>query len=223
MSGAHYPIRFLGDALVFPPPEASSREGLLAAGGDLSPERLLLAYRSGIFPWFSDDSLILWWSPDPRMVLFPERLKVSRSMAKILQRGDFAITKNQRFPEVIRACAQIRRKGQPGTWITEEMVEAYIQLHRLGYAVSYEAWQEGELVGGLYGVEPGGIFCGESMFSKVSNASKAAFIYMVREQAALGCRLIDCQMYTPHLASLGAEPVPRADFLHILRESQKQA
>ncbi len=219
MSAARHPIRFLGEALDFPPPESSGPEGLLAAGGDLSPERLLLAYRSGIFPWFNDDSLILWWSPDPRMVLFPDRLKVSRSMSRILQRGDFAITKNQCFTEVIRACAHIRRKGEPGTWITEQMVEAYIELHRLGHAVSYEAWQGDQLAGGLYGVELGRIFCGESMFSKVSNASKAAFIFMVREQAEQGCQLIDCQMYTPHLASLGAAPLPRAEFLAMVRAS----
>ncbi len=217
MSAARHPIRFLGEALAFPPPEASGPEGLLAAGGDLSPERLLLAYRSGIFPWFNDDSLILWWSPDPRMVLFPKQLKVSRSMSKIIERGDFTITKNQRFPEVIRACAHILRKGEPGTWITEQMIAAYTELHRLGYAVSYEAWQGDQLAGGLYGVELGGIFCGESMFSRVSNASKAAFIQMVREQEDRGCRLIDCQMYTPHLASLGAGPVARAEFLAMIR------
>lgn len=217
MSAARHPIRFLGEALEFPPPEASGPEGLLAAGGDLSPGRLLLAYRSGIFPWFNDDSLILWWSPDPRMVLFPEHLKVSKSMSKILQRGDFTITKNQCFAEVIESCAQISRKGEPGTWITQQMVEAYSELHRQGYAVSYEAWQGEQLAGGLYGVELGHVFCGESMFSRVSNASKAAFIYMVREQSAAGCRLIDCQMYTPHLASLGAAPVARAEFLAMLR------
>lgn len=220
MSAARHPIRFLGEALEFPPPETAGPEGLLAAGGDLSAERLLLAYRSGIFPWFNDDSLILWWSPDPRMVLFPGQLKVSKSMSKVVQRGDFAITKNQRFTEVIRACANIRRKGEPGTWITEQMVEAYTELNRLGYAVSYEAWQNGQLAGGLYGVELGGLFCGESMFSKVSNASKAAFIHMVREQAAKGCRLIDCQMYTPHLASLGAATIPRIDFLSLVREAR---
>ena len=149
MSAARNPIRFLGEALVFPPPEAAGPDGLVAAGGDLSPERLMLAYRSGIFPWFNEDSLILWWSPDPRMVLFPEHLKVSKSMRKIVERGDFTITRNRSFPEVIRACARIRRKGEHGTWITRQMELAYNRLHRLGHAVSYEAWQGDALVGGL--------------------------------------------------------------------------
>ena len=221
MSAARNPIRFLGEALAFPPPEAAGPDGLVAAGGDLSPERLMLAYRSGIFPWFNDDSLILWWSPDPRMVLFPERLKVSKSMRKTLERGDFTITRNQAFPEVIRACARIRRKGEQGTWITRQMEVAYNRLHRLGHAVSYEAWQGDALVGGLYGVDLGGIFCGESMFSTVPNASKAAFIHMVRELSGKGYSMIDCQVYTPHLASLGAEPIPRADFLERLRKALK--
>jgi leucyl/phenylalanyl-tRNA--protein transferase len=221
MSDARNPIRFLGEALAFPPPEAAGPDGLVAAGGDLSPERLMLAYRSGIFPWFNDDSLILWWSPDPRMVLFPEHLKVSRSMRKILERGDFTITRNRSFPEVIRACARIRRKGEQGTWITRQMELAYTRLHQLGHAVSYEAWQGDSLVGGLYGVDLGGIFCGESMFSRVPNASKAAFIHMVRDLAGKGYTLIDCQVYTPHLASLGAERIPRRQFLERLREAIK--
>lgn len=221
MSAARNPIRFLGEALVFPPPEAAGPDGLVAVGGDLSPERLMLAYRSGIFPWFNDDSPILWWSPDPRMVLFPEHLKVSKSMRKILERGDFTITRNRSFPEVIRACARIRRKGEQGTWITRQMEMAYTRLHRLGHAVSYEAWQGDSLVGGLYGVDLGGIFCGESMFSRVPNASKAAFIHMVRDLAGKGYALIDCQVYTAHLASLGAERIPRRQFLDRLRDAIK--
>lgn len=217
MSAARNPIPFLGEALVFPSPKAAGRDGLVAAGGDLSPERLMLAYRSGIFPWFNDDSLILWWSPDPRMVLFPEDLKVSRSMRKVLERGDFTITRNQCFGEVIRACARIRRKGEQGTWITRQMEAAYNRLHGLGHAVSYEAWQGDTLVGGLYGIDLGTVFCGESMFSQVPNASKAAFIYMARDLANKGYSMIDCQVYTPHLASLGAREIPREEFLQILK------
>jgi len=217
------PIPFLGGALVFPSPETAGPDGLLAAGGDLSPERLMLAYRSGIFPWFNDDSLILWWSPDPRMVLFPEHLKISRSMRKVLERGDFTITRNQCFPEVIKACARIRRKGEQGTWITRQMEEAYNRLHRLGQAVSYEAWQGDDLAGGLYGIDLGGVFCGESMFSRAPNASKAAFIHMVHELKGRGYAMIDCQVYTPHLASLGAERISRARFLEELRQGLQPA
>ncbi len=217
MSQPRIPVPFLGEALVFPHPESAGPEGLLAVGGDLSPERLMLAYRSGIFPWYNDDSLILWWSPDPRMVLFPERLKISKSMRRVLDKGTFRVTRNQRFEEVITHCARVRRKGQPGTWITDRMEQAYTELHRLGHAVSYEVWSGEELVGGLYGVDLGHIFCGESMFSLVSNASKVGFIHMVRERLQAGCRLIDCQVYTEHLASLGAEEIPRRRFLKILQ------
>ncbi len=216
MSEPRQPIPLLTEALVFPSPESAGAEGLLAIGGDLRPERLLLAYQQGIFPWFNDDSLILWWSPDPRMVLFPEKLKISKSMRSFLRKDHFRVTRNRCFSEVLMQCAKVPRKEQTGTWITDRMQQAYMELHKLGKAVSYEVWQDRELVGGLYGVDLGHVFCGESMFSKVSNASKVAFIHMVREQVQQGCRLIDCQMHTPHLESLGAEEIPRAAFLKLL-------
>ena len=161
-------IVFLTEELVFPPLENASSEGLLAVGGDLSPERLQLAYYSGIFPWFNEDSLILWWSPDPRMVLFPDKIKVSKSMRKILEGDRFRCTKNKCFAEVIDQCARIERKGQEGTWITRAMKDAYLKLHEIGLAVSWEVWEGDKLVGGLYGVDLGHVFCGESMFSKAS-------------------------------------------------------
>lgn len=217
MSQSRYPIPFLSEALVFPPAEGAGPEGLVAAGGDLSPERLLLAYRSGIFPWFNEDALILWWSPDPRMVLFPSELRISKSMKKVLASGRFRVTRNKAFEQVIDACAQIPRKEGLGTWITPGMRQAYLELYRQGHAVSYEVWQEGELVGGLYGVDLGNVFCGESMFSRVSNASKAAFIHMVQDLKQQGYTLVDCQVHTPHLESLGAREIPRADFLGVLK------
>lgn len=217
MPASHAPVPYLGDALVFPPAGSAGPDGLLAMGGDLKPERLLLAYRSGIFPWFSDDSLILWWSPDPRMVLFPEELRVSKSMRRVMGKGTFRITKNQCFAAVVTACADAFRNGQDGTWITPGMEAAYTRLHEAGHAVSYEAWQGSELVGGLYGVDLGGVFCGESMFTRVSNASKAAFIHMVRELEGRDYRLVDCQVHTPHLESLGARLIPRAQFLNLLK------
>jgi leucyl/phenylalanyl-tRNA--protein transferase len=212
------PIYFLDERLVFPPVEYASRDGLLAVGGDLSPERLLLAYQSGIFPWFNDDSLILWWSPDPRMVLFPEKVKISKSMRRILQKGHFRITKNKEFEAVIRHCATAPRPGQDGTWITENMVQAYIALHHKGIAHSYEVWEADELVGGLYGIDLGHIFCGESMFSVQTNASKFAYIKLAEELQEKNYYLIDCQNYTKHLESLGAEEIPRAEYLKILKK-----
>lgn len=217
MSSAKSRIPLLGNAMVFPPAETAGPDGLLALGGDLEPERLLLAYRSGIFPWFSDDSLLLWWSPDPRMVLFPKDLRVSRSMRRLMEKEVFRVTRNQCFERVIAACAEVSRKGQEGTWITSGMEAAYIRLHEAGHAVSYEVWQGNELVGGLYGVDLGGVFCGESMFSHVSNASKAGFIQMVRELQEKKYRMVDCQVYTPHLESLGAGLISRRDFLGILQ------
>ncbi|MEO0528285.1 MAG: leucyl/phenylalanyl-tRNA--protein transferase [Bacteroidota bacterium] len=207
---------FLNERLEFPNPERANAEGLLAVGGDLSPERLLLAYQSGIFPWFNEDHLILWWSPDPRMVLFPEHIKVSKSMRKVLRSTQFKLTKNKCFNRVIDRCASIKREGQEGTWITEAMKKAYLKLHERGFAVSYEVWENDELVGGLYGINLGYIFCGESMFSTKSNASKFAFIKMAQELAQKKYRLIDCQLYTKHLESLGAEEIPRAQFIKIL-------
>lgn len=217
MSKPRIPVPLLSDAHVFPPASKASSEGLVAVGGDLHPERLLLAYRSGIFPWFNTDSLILWWSPDPRMVLFPERLRISKSMRRLLRKGNFQVTRNRCFTEVITQCAQISRKNQDGTWITHRMQEAYDLLHDLGHAVSYEVWENKKLVGGLYGIDLGGVFCGESMFSTVSNASKIAFIHMVEDCKAKNYALIDCQVYTEHLESLGAEEIQREAFLKILK------
>ena len=212
------PLFALGKELVFPPVEMSEPDGLLAVGGDLSAERILLAYRQGIFPWYEGNH-ILWWSPDPRFVLFPEHLRISKSMQQLIRKEAFQFTVNQSFELVISACKTISRRGQEGTWITPEMKEAYISLHSQGYAQSAEAWKDGELVGGLYGIRLGNVFCGESMFSKVSNASKFAFINLIQYLNAEGLRMVDCQVYTPHLESLGAEMIPRQEFLHILKEA----
>ena len=207
--------------LEFPPVENANEEGLLAVGGDLSPERLLLAYKSGIFPWYNDDAIIMWWSPDPRMILRPREVKISKSMRKILKSDSFQLTKNKSFQEVIRNCSQIERKAQDGTWITQKMQNAYGKLHQMGKAVSYEVWQDTTLVGGLYGIDLGHVFCGESMFSKVSNASKFAFIKMAQELESKNYLMVDCQMYTDHLASLGAKEVPRETFLELLKGENK--
>ena len=212
------PLTFLTNDLYFPSVENATAEGLLAVGGDLSPERLILAYKSGIFPWFNEGSLILWWSPDPRMVLFPERIKISKSMRKVLKNNQFSYTKNNCFEAVIDQCALAKREGQEGTWITHEMKEAYLKLHELGYAQSYEIWQDDKMVGGLYGIDLGHIFCGESMFSLVSNASKFAFIKLADELQQKKYSLIDCQLYTKHLESLGAEEIPRSRFIEILNK-----
>ncbi|MDF0715127.1 leucyl/phenylalanyl-tRNA--protein transferase [Muricauda sp. 334s03] len=203
--------------LEFPPVDTASEDGLLAVGGDLSPERLLLAYKNGIFPWFNDDSLILWWAPDPRMILHPNKVKVSKSMRKVIRDGAFTLTKNTCFEQVMDYCAQIERKGQDGTWITPEMKTAYMNLYKKGHAKSFEVWEDGELVGGLYGVDLGHVFCGESMFSLRPNASKFAFIEMAREFGEKGYKIIDCQVHTDHLESMGAELIPRKDFLEILQ------
>jgi leucyl/phenylalanyl-tRNA--protein transferase len=208
---------FLTRELYFPPIDDSSAEGIVAIGGDLSPERLLLAYRSGIFPWFEDDEPILWWSPPERMVLFFDELKVSKSMRNIINRGFFRITFNTAFKDVITNCRDIKRDGQPGTWITEDMTEAYCRLHEMGIAKSVEVWQGDDLVGGLYGVDLGHIFCGESMFSKVSNASKIAFIALAKQLELANYRLLDCQVHNEHLESLGAREIDREDFLEILK------
>lgn len=211
------PLHFLSKRLEFPPVDSASEDGLLAVGGDLSPERLLLAYKNGIFPWFNNDSLILWWAPDPRMVLFPEKVKVSKSMRKVIADGIFTLTQNTCFEAVMDYCAQIDRKGQDGTWITPEMKTAYMNLYKKGYAKSFEVWEDGELVGGLYGVDLGHVFCGESMFSLRSNASKFAFIKMAQELGEKGYELIDCQVHTNHLESLGAKLIPRKEFVKILQ------
>lgn len=207
------------EEIAFPDPALYDFEGgLLAMGGDLSPERIWFAYQNGIFPWFNPEDDILWWCPDPRFVLFPEDLKISKSMKKILREGKFTFTENKCFEEVMKNCQAAERKGQDGTWITDEMIKAYSTLHRFGKAKSIEVWENDELVGGLYGVDLGHIFCGESMFAKVSNASKAGFIYFV-EKYKSQYQLIDCQIYTEHLASLGAKEIPKREFLKILKQS----
>lgn len=208
---------FLSKELYFPPVHSASPEGIVAIGGDLSTERLLLAYRSGIFPWFEDDEPILWWAPPRRMVLFLNELKVSKSMRNILNRNIFTITVNTSFRDVITACRDIKRDGQPGTWITDEMTEAYCKLHELGYAKSIEVWHEGRLAGGLYGVDMGTVFCGESMFSKMPNASKVAFIALVQLLEKDNYKLLDCQVHNSHLESLGAREIPRSEFMEILK------
>lgn len=202
----------------FPHPSEASEKGLLAYGGDLSPQRVLSAYRLGIFPWYTPGEPILWWSPNPRMVLFPERFKVSRSLKSTLQKGVFTVTFNQHFSAVIQNCAGIKREGQQGTWITTEMINAFEALHSMGHAVSVEVWKENKLVGGLYGIDlpESKIFCGESMFSLESNASKVGFYYWVQHLQQQNYRLIDCQVYTEHLESLGAQEVDRALFLKYL-------
>ena len=206
----------LDENLWFPPVEYASEEGIIAIGGDLSVERLLLAYKSGIFPWFNEGEPIVWYSPDPRMVLFPEKLKVSKSMKQLIKSDKFTVTFNKDFVGVIANCKDIFRRGQGGTWITKEMQQAYIKLHEAGYAKSVEVWQHDELVGGLYGIDLGSVFCGESMFSKVSNTSKLAFIMLVESLKKQRYKLIDCQVYTDHLASLGAEEISRSEFLKYL-------
>lgn len=209
-------MHFLSDKIWFPPVEEANPDGLLAIGGNLSPERLELAYRSGIFPWFSEGDPIIWYSPDPRMVLFPEKLKISKSMRQLIRKGEFAITFNTDFKNVIANCKTIERQGQPGTWITDKMQSAYLKLHDLNLAKSVEVWQNNELIGGLYGIDLGHIFCGESMFSKVSNASKLAFIFLVQKMKKERYKLLDCQLYNEHLASLGAEEISRKEFLNYI-------
>lgn len=211
-------MQILSKELLFPNPKEASPEGLLAIGGDLSVERLKLAYHSGIFPWYSEDEPILWWSPDPRMVLFPEDLKVSKSMKQLFKKKAFAVTFNEAFNSVIENCAIIKREGQKDTWITPEMIEAYKELHRLGIAASVEVWKEDELVGGLYGIDlkDKKIFCGESMFSRVSNASKYGFISLINHLKEQDYQLIDCQVHTDHLESLGAIEIDREAFLSYL-------
>lgn len=209
-------MHYLSNILEFPEVNKANRDGILAIGGDLSPERLQLAYKSGIFPWFEVGDPILWWSPNPRMVLFLEELKISKSMRNILNKGEFSVTFNQNFRDVISYCQKVKRDGQNGTWITNDMIEAYCKLHELGIAKSVEVWQDETLVGGLYGVDLGHVFCGESMFSLVSNASKVAFITLVNHLKKENYKLLDCQVYNPHLESLGCREIPREEFMQIL-------
>ncbi|MEO5893186.1 MAG: leucyl/phenylalanyl-tRNA--protein transferase [Ferruginibacter sp.] len=210
---------WLTEDLIFPAVETATEEGILAIGGDLDTERLLLAYRSGIFPWYSEGEPILWWSPDPRFILFPAALKISKSMQTVLNNGRFRFTINRAFSQVIQNCKTAYRKDQEGTWISPAIQHAYTQLHQLGHAHSAEAWLNGELVGGLYGIRIGKIFFGESMFSKESNASKFAFIKYVHQLQKENVGLIDCQVYTPHLESLGARMIERKTFMKLLKEN----
>ncbi|MBI2432457.1 MAG: leucyl/phenylalanyl-tRNA--protein transferase [Candidatus Hydrogenedentes bacterium] len=210
------PVFMLDERLLFPPP-AFAEDGLLAVGGDLSVERLLLAYRSGIFPWYSEDEPLLWWSPDPRMVITPESLHVSRRLSRVLRSGRFTVTLDTCFAEVMGRCASVPRPRQRGTWIVRDMIDAYVRLHAEGYAHSIECWQEGALCGGLYGVSLGGCFFGESMFSLQPDASKVALVRLVEQCAAWGMPLIDCQTPNPHLRRMGAFEMARARFMRELK------
>lgn len=212
------PLFVLGKELTFPPAHLAEPDGLLAMGGDLSPERLLLAYRSGIFPWYEGEH-ILWWCPDPRFVLFPGELKISKAIKPLLNRNEFEFTTNKAFAKVIHHCKKIKRPGQQGTWITNEVERAFIKMHELGYAHSAEVWKNDELVGGLYGIKLGKVFFGESMFSKQSNASRYAFIKYVQQLQQEGIQLIDCQVYTEYLESMGAVMILRKDFIKLLEEN----
>jgi leucyl/phenylalanyl-tRNA--protein transferase len=214
------PIFALNEQIIFPPVNLAERSGILAVGGDLSPERLIEAYRRGIFPWYSEGDPIIWWSPDPRFVLFPAETYISKTMRQVLRRKVFEVSFDRDFRAVMRGC-QGPRKREKGTWITEEMMEAYIRLHESGIAHSIETWQNGELTGGLYGISLGRCFFGESMFTRVSNASKAAFITLSMRLRELGFVIIDCQVYTPHLESLGARHITRDEYIAILEEGLK--
>jgi leucyl/phenylalanyl-tRNA--protein transferase len=210
---------YLTNDLFFPPVSHANRDGILAIGGDLSPERLQLAYKSGIFPWFNEGEPVIWWSPNPRMVLLLDELIISKSMRNILNRNIFTVTFNQNFRDVISNCRQVKRDGQTGTWITNEMIDAYCKLNELGMAKSVEVWQNDQLVGGLYGIDLGHIFCGESMFSLVSNASKVAFIALVNQLKKDNYHLLDCQVYNEHLESLGCREIEREAFMAILKSN----
>ncbi|WP_413670804.1 leucyl/phenylalanyl-tRNA--protein transferase [Mucilaginibacter sp. Mucisp86] len=203
----------LDEHLIFPKPDLAEPDGLLAVGGDLSTERLLLAYRNGIFPWYSDDTPILWYSPHERFVLYPDELKVSKSMRQVLRSDKLRVTVDTCFNEVITACSTAPREGQDGTWIVPDMIAAYNRLHQEGYAHSVEVWLDDKLVGGLYGVHVGGVFCGESMFSRVSNASKTALIYLCNTGLY---KLVDCQVHTDHLESMGARMISREEYMDVL-------
>jgi leucyl/phenylalanyl-tRNA---protein transferase len=211
------PIYAIDKALWFPPLEEANEEGLLAMGGDLSIDRLLLAYKHGIFPWFDGD-IPLWWSPNPRFVLFPKKLQISKSMQQVVKRGAFRFTTNTAFKEVISHCKNKKRKDQDGTWITPQLEKSFVELHQLGFAVSAETWRGDQLVGGLYGIRMGKVFFGESMFSLVSNASKFAFINYVKLLQEEAVEIIDCQVYTDHLNSLGAEMIDRNIFTKYLKQ-----
>lgn len=216
------PVYQLSDKLVFPPAELAEEDGLLAIGGDLSPERLLLAYSRGIFPWYSQGDPILWWSPSPRLVIFPDEFKVSKRLSRFIRQKKFSISLDKAFQDVITACAVVDERGKKGTWITTEMIEAYIQLHCLGFAHSVECWLDNQLAGGLYGISLGGIFFGESMFSRQSNASKVALASLVNKLLEWDFDLIDCQMKTSHLMQFGAREIPGTEFLKLLTKSMSR-
>lgn len=205
---------WLTDEIKFPPYSKTTKHGIIALGGDLSAKRLIHAYQNGIFPWFSEQDPILWYSPFRRMVLFPNEVKVSKSMKKLIRDNTFEVTENKAFPDVIHRCKTISRKDEAGTWITDDMERAYVEMHYEGFASSIEVWKDGHLVGGLYGVVVNGVFCGESMFSEVPNASKYAFIYLAKSNKY---RLIDCQIHNEHLESLGAREIERDDFIKLLK------
>lgn len=213
------PVFLLGDDLAFPPPELASREGVVAIGGDPSPERLLLAYGQGIFPWPVEDMPLPWFSPDPRFVLFPAETRVARSLRRSIRRGRYQVRADERFEDVIAGCAAAFRPGQDGTWITDELADAFVRLHELGYAHSIEAYEGDRLVGGLYGVSLGAAFFGESMFATAPDASKVAFVTLVGQAIRWGFRFVDCQVETEHLARFGARPVRRGLFLDELRNA----
>lgn len=213
------PVFLLSEDLAFPPPHLASKEGLLAVGGDLTRKRLLLAYQMGIFPWFSNNEPIMWWSPDPRLVLFPEEIRVSKTLKKTIRKKMFHVTMDSAFDQVINLCAQVRLQNNQDTWIVEEMIDAYCKLHELGFAHSVEAWYQGELAGGLYGVSLGGVFFGESMFTLVSNASNVALVRLVEFLVSRSFDMIDCQITTEHLIRFGAREIPRVRFLETLYNS----
>jgi leucyl/phenylalanyl-tRNA--protein transferase len=213
------PIYVLTDDIIFPPVHLATPEGLLAVGGDLSPQRLLLAYKNGIFPWYSDDDPILWWSPDPRLVLYPSELKISRSLKKTIRKSQYKVTMDAHFQQVVESCAQTRSKNRQGTWITSDMAQAYTRLHRIGYAHSVETWYRDEIVGGLYGVSLGRCFFGESMFSTMADASKVALVTLRDYLQKREFDLIDCQLPTDHLIRLGARKITRNAFICQLNHS----
>ena len=213
------PVFLLSEELAFPPTHLASEGGLLAVGGDLSAERLLLAYGQGIFPWYAEEEPILWWSPDPRLIMSPEEIRISRSLKRLLNQATFQVTMDTAFEQVIQACARVRLQSGEATWIVNDMIQAYARLHKEGFAHSVEAWSGGELAGGLYGVSLGGCFFGESMFTRVSNASKVAFVYLARQLSDWSFTLIDCQVTTGHLMRFGAHEVSRASFMELLNQS----
>jgi len=213
------PVFQLTKKLIFPPAELAEKNGLLAIGGDLSPERLLLAYRSGIFPWYSEGDPILWWSPSPRLVIFPAEFKIPKRLSRLVRQGKYTVTMNHVFRQVITACATTDKRQGKGTWITNDMIEAYCMLHEMGYAHSVECWLDDELAGGLYGISLGGIFFGESMFSQQTNSSKIGLVHLIKKLQKSNFDLIDCQMKTEHLIQFGAREIPGNDFRKMLNKS----